>query len=150
MAEPIDAAFYQKVLGDEIRLLRKNRGLTRKQLRARLQDEASLQTFATYELGTRACSVVRFVEICLALNELPHEVLARVHERLYGGDEFIAVDLHKVMKTEQPELEPLRRWARTQSTPGARRIVRLTFSALSEMARLCGVEPVGLIGMLRE
>src|SRR5882672_6371061 len=65
----LDVATYQRVLGDEIRRLRKQRSWTRKDLNERLQSEISLQTLATYELGTRQVSVIRFVEICLALDE---------------------------------------------------------------------------------
>ena len=79
----IDTVAYQRVLGDEIRSLRKQRGWTRKELNKRLQTEISLQTLATYELGTRQCSVVRLVEICHALDVPAHEVLARVHERFF-------------------------------------------------------------------
>src|SRR5947208_15792184 len=96
----IDADTYQQVLGDEIRRLRKQRGWTRKDLNGRLQSDISLQTLATYELGTRQCSVVRFVEICLALDERPHELLARVHERLFTDAPVgrIRVDRRKVVR----------------------------------------------------
>src|SRR3981081_3049844 len=57
----IDAETYQRILGDELRKLRRQRGWTRKELNQHLQSEISLQTLATYELGTRQCSVVRLV-----------------------------------------------------------------------------------------
>ncbi|HEU5110532.1 MAG TPA: helix-turn-helix transcriptional regulator, partial [Micromonosporaceae bacterium] len=71
----LDVATYQRVLGDELRLLRKRRGWTRKDLNDRLRRDISLQTLATYELGTRQISVIRLVEICHALDELPHDLL---------------------------------------------------------------------------
>nr|WP_235039148.1 helix-turn-helix transcriptional regulator [Kibdelosporangium aridum] len=150
-------AVYQRVLGDEIRRLRKKRGLTRKQLNRRLQSDISLQTLATYELGTRQCSMVRFVEICLALDELPHELIARVHERVFTDSPRgrVRIDLRQVVRDDHPELLPLRRWARDRldhhpagHTAGAAE-VQLDFAAIERMAELCGLDTVDLISLLR-
>jgi len=107
----IDATSYQRVLGDELRRVRKQRGWTRKELQQRLQSDISLQTLATYELGTRHCSVVRLVELCLAMDVLPQDLLARVHDRVFPGDRpgQIRVDLTRVARDLQPELRPLQR-----------------------------------------
>lgn len=150
----IDAASYQRVLGDELRKVRKQRGWTRKQLQHRLQSDISLQTLATYELGTRQCSVVRLAELCIALDVLPQEVLARVHERVFTGDRpgHIRIDLEQVVRDHQPELMPLRRWAldRINQTPDGRpREVQLDLAALEQMAELCGLDTVELISKLR-
>jgi transcriptional regulator with XRE-family HTH domain len=150
----LDVSTYQRVLGDEIRRLRKRRGWTRKDLNDRLQSDISLQTLATYELGTRQVSVVRFVEICRALEELPHELLARVHERVFSDATLgrIRVDLRKVVHDRAPELLPLRRWAAgrlaAQTGPQATE-VRLDIAALEQMAELCGMETLELISRLR-
>ncbi len=98
----LDTATYQRVLGDELRRLRKQRGWTRRDLNRRLQSDISLQTLATYELGTRQCSVVRLVEICLALDEVPHELLARVHQRVFSDSPVgrIRIDLRKVVRDD--------------------------------------------------
>jgi transcriptional regulator with XRE-family HTH domain len=151
----LDTATYQRVLGDELRRLRKQRGWTRRDLNRRLQSDISLQTLATYELGTRQCSVVRLVEICLALDEVPHELMARVHQRMFSDSPVgrIRVDLRKVVRDTQPELLPLRRWAKGRlaelnGTHGSAE-VSLDISALERMAELCGLETVELIGRLR-
>jgi transcriptional regulator with XRE-family HTH domain len=150
-----DVGVYQRVLGDEIRRLRKKRGLTRKQLNRRLQSEISLQTLATYELGTRQCSVVRLVEICVALDEQPHELLARVHERVFTDSPRgrIRLDLRQVVRDDHDELLPLRRWARGRldHQPGtaASAEVQLDFAALEQLAALCGLDTVELIALLR-
>ena len=151
----LDTATYQRVLGDELRRLRKQRGWTRRDLNRRLQSDISLQTLATYELGTRQCSVVRLVEICLALDEVPHELMARVHQRVFSDSPVgrIRVDLRKVVRDAQPELLPLRRWAKGRlaelnGTQG-QADVSLDISALERMAELCGLETVELIARLR-
>lgn len=151
----LDTATYQRVLGDELRRLRKQRGWTRRDLNRRLQSDISLQTLATYELGTRQCSVVRLVEICLALDEVPHDLMARVHQRVFSDSPVgrIRLDLHKIVRDAQPELLPLRRWAKGRiaehnGMPGPAD-VSLDISALERMAELCGLETVELIARLR-
>ncbi|ALG06866.1 hypothetical protein [Kibdelosporangium phytohabitans] len=148
----IDGVHYQLILGDELRRLRRARGLTREQLRLRFPDpKPSTHTLATYELGTRQCSMVRFAEICLVLDELPHVLLARVHKRVVHDDQ-IHVDLRKVNTDRRPELEPLRRWARGRlhphSTEGA--VVYLPFSAIHHLAGLCGIDTTDLISHLTQ
>ena len=147
-------ATYQRVLGDELRRLRKQRGWTRRDLLRRLRSDISLQTLATYELGTRQCSVVRLVEICLALGEVPHELIARVHRRVFSDFPVgrIRIDLHKVVREAQPELLPFRRWAKGRLSEIDGRSpaeVSVDISALERMAELCGLETVALIGHLR-
>ncbi len=150
----IDTAAYQRVLGDEIRSLRKQRGWTRKELNKRLQTEISLQTLATYELGTRQCSVVRLVEICHALDVPAHTVLARVHERFFGDTPsgHLTLNLTAVAATDNPRLVPLKRWAAGRLhalPPGASPEVHLDLPALDNMAQLCQLPTVELIRTLR-
>lgn len=150
----IDSDLYQQVLGDELRKLRKKRGWTRKQLNKQLQSDISLQTLATYELGTRQCSVVRLAEICVAMGEQPHEVLARVDKTLFvGAPGEVHIDLVKVVDSTHPELLPLRRWAADRlsqaSTPAASE-VSLNLAAIERMAELCGVQTHELLSHLRE
>lgn len=150
----IDAASYQRTLGDELRRARKRRGWTRKDLQGRLQTEISLQTLATYELGTRQCSVVRFVELCVAMEEQPDELLGRAHDRMFATGEQgkVRVDLLSLARDQQPELRPFRRWAhdrlRESGSPGTE--LYLDLPALERLAELCGLDTVGLIERLRQ
>jgi transcriptional regulator with XRE-family HTH domain len=152
----LDTATYQRVLGDELRRLRKQRGWTRRDLNRRLQSDISLQTLATYELGTRQCSVVRLVEICLALDEVPHDLLARVHQRVFTDAPVgrIRLDLRKIVQDDHAELLPLRRWAKGKlaETNGGQQPpdVNLDIAALERMAELCGLDTVVLIARLRQ
>jgi transcriptional regulator with XRE-family HTH domain len=149
----IDAETYQRILGDELRKLRRQRGWTRKELNQRLQSEISLQTLATYELGTRQCSVVRLVELCVAMDELPQDLLAKVHRRVFVDEPGrVRVDLTKVIADTQPELLPLRRWAEDRlihSTGAVAPEIQLDLAALERMAELCGIPTVDLVGRLR-
>ncbi|WP_460406320.1 helix-turn-helix domain-containing protein [Actinophytocola sediminis] len=151
----LDTATYQRILGDELRRLRKRRGWTRRDLNQRLQSDISLQTLATYELGTRQCSVVRLVELCLAMDEVPHKLMARVHERVFDDSPVgaIRIDLRKVVRDDRRELLPLRRWAKgklAENNGHHPPDVSLDIAALERMAELCGMETVELIARLRE
>jgi transcriptional regulator with XRE-family HTH domain len=148
MREYVDV--YQRVLGDEIRRLRKKRGWTRKDLNDRLRSQITVQTLATYELGTRQCSVLRLVEICLALVEYPHELLARVHGRVFVDARIglIRIDLRTLVCDNQPELSPLRRWARGQLEKNEAQAC-LTVVALERMAELCDLDIPDLVERLR-
>jgi transcriptional regulator with XRE-family HTH domain len=151
----LDVATYQRVLGDELRRLRKQRGWTRRELNRRLQSDISLQTLATYELGTRQCSVVRLVEICLALDEVPHDLLARVHQAVFSDSPVgrIRIDLRKIVRDDHPDLLPLRRWAKgklAEHNGHHPTEVSLDITALERMAELCRIETVELIARLRQ
>lgn len=147
----IDADAYQRVLGDELRKLRKRRGWTRKELNQRLQSEISLQTLATYELGTRHCSVVRLVELCVAMEEPPQDLLARVHHRVFGDDPGqVRVNLARVAEDDSPELSPLRRWAEDRLRQSSSPEIQLDRSALERMAELCGMPIQQLLSRLAE
>lgn len=146
-----DVETYQRVLGDELRKVRKRRGWTRKELNTKLQSEISLQTLATYELGTRQCSVVRLAEICMAMGEQPHEVLARVHARLFGATpSHVQLNLLTVVHDNQPELLPLRRWAidRLSRQENGAHEIHLDLPAIERMAELCRVPTDDLLERL--
>ncbi|HKS44359.1 MAG TPA: helix-turn-helix domain-containing protein [Amycolatopsis sp.] len=147
----IDSELYQRILGEELRKLRRRRGWTRKELNQHLQSDISLQTLATYELGTRQCSVVRLVELCLAMDELPADLLARVHQRVFNDEPGkVRLDLARVVEDGQPELLSLRRWAEDRlRQPGSPREIQLDLPAVERMAELCGVSPGDLVAKLK-
>lgn len=148
----MDIASYQRALGDELRRIRRQRGWTRKDLQERMPSEISLQTLATYELGTRQCTVIRLVELCIALDYKPQDLLARVQDRVFGQERSgkLKVDLARLVKDERPELQPFRRWARDRlDEPGTPHELHLDLPALERLAELCGLETVDLVGKLR-
>ncbi len=147
----IDTDMYQRILGEELRKLRTQRGWTRKELGERLQSGISLQTLATYELGTRQCSVVRLAELCLAMGELPQNLLARVHSRLFAHEaDQVRVNLADVVADEQPELLPLRRWARGRLAAGGSPDVRFDRATLEQLASLCELRIEELVTRLKK
>ncbi|GAA4296299.1 hypothetical protein GCM10023148_57180 [Actinokineospora soli] len=147
----MDGAAYQRALGLELRRLRLRRKWTRAQLVQRLPGELSAQALASYETGTRSCTVVRFVELCGALDASPHDLLERVHQ-LIAHDEYPAalrVDLHRQAADERPELVPARRWAAAEVARHSNPVRELDYPALESLAALCGLPVLELIRMLR-
>lgn len=142
-----------RVLGDELRILRRRRGWTRRDLLKRLELDISLQTIATYEQGTRQCSVIRLWELTEALDvpldQLVARVLERVGEREYSG---LFVDLRAAERTTEDQLGPLRGWAKVQMSTrpdNGAPVVRLDGAALDSLAELCGLNTADLVRLSR-
>lgn len=146
---------YRQTLGDELRVARKRHGWTREQLRRRLDATGvtvTLQTLATYELGTRHCSVVRLAQLCVVLGETPDRLLARVRRRLSARSGCLRVDLAAVAETTPPKLEPFRVWAQHRLRDLADDTaaeVQLSRPALTLLAQLCDVDVRSLARYLR-
>ncbi|WP_370973494.1 helix-turn-helix domain-containing protein [Amycolatopsis sp. cg9] len=145
----LDEDRYQKILGDELRRLRRKRGWTRKHLRQRLTSDISLQTLSTYEHGTRRMSVLRLVELCLAFGECPQDLIAKVHQR--ATRDHLTADAWKLAGLTEPHLAPLSSWA-TQllHQPDPPTHFRLNLDAVGRMAQLCGMTPDDLVAFLGE
>lgn len=103
-------------LGNELRSAREDRGLSRAEIVERLGFSIQTQTLATYEQGTRQCTVSRFVEICYAIGVSAPVVLtsalqkAKVDLRLLT----LRVDIEAIVVDMRESLQPLRLWARNQ------------------------------------
>jgi transcriptional regulator with XRE-family HTH domain len=142
------------VLGDELRRTRMQRGWSRKDLLNHLESRISIQTVATYEAGSRQCSVARLVELCQAMGVHAHELLARVHQRAeIDTPGRLMLDLTQVVQDRQAELVPLRRWAEerlNQTDRDRPPAVPLDLAALESLAQLCGTTTIDLIRRLRQ
>ncbi|AIG73313.1 Hypothetical protein AJAP_01915 [Amycolatopsis japonica] len=149
---------FAHALGELLRSARRECGWTRKQMRAAMcagDDELSLQTLASYELGTRRISVERLIEVCAVLKKQPDELLRRATTLAFSGHygTRIKVDLLRLAHTTDPRLRPLRRWAqvRTQQSPAERILVEeLDATALSAMAGIAGITEYDLVQALQE
>jgi DNA-binding MarR family transcriptional regulator len=150
-AEQLDA--FARIMGDELRAVRNGLGWIREDLRERLvaNGHLCLQTFASYELGSRKIPLVRMVELCLAMGESPDVVLGRACQRAFGDNLAVNVDLHALASTEIEELRPLREWAavRLRDQSAGERPTRLIGEALENLAQLCGVPVRQLVTTLQ-
>lgn len=145
---------FSRVLGDELRTLRKRHGWTRRDLLKRLHLDISIQTIATYELGTRQCTVTRLRELSEALEEPMEQLVVRVMQRI--GEREISVliiDLQSAAKTTVAGLGPLSAWAkiRLATLPdGHPPAAQLDRAALELLAELCGIDTTDLVRRLRD
>lgn len=149
-------SLYARVLGEVLREHRKAKRWTRKQFKARLPDQVdvSLQTLATYELGTRHIHVERLDELARALGTRAHLILAEVDRRLFPppSDTFV-INLVDLAQCARPDLTLAARWAAVQvdacdgtTMPTA----KLTPDALETLADLCGIDMTDLFDVLRD
>lgn len=146
---------YSRILGEVLREYRKAKQWTRKDMLRRLDSDLSLQTLATYELGTRHVSVDRLDELAAAYGSRAHVILAEVDRRRYPdiGPSELVVNLAKLAKTTRPELAPVARWAavrRATSGDHAMPIAALSVDALCGLANLCALDLADLFDLLRE
>jgi transcriptional regulator with XRE-family HTH domain len=151
---PFDEALYSKLLGEELRALRLRRGWTLEKLQQHVQCDRTAQTLRFYEQGERNLSVVRLADMCTAMDELPHELIARVHKRMaYFQPDQIAIDLAAVSANTHPSLQPLQVWARdkllTQTTHSATAgRIWIDAPTVDSLALLCGMSSADLVGHL--
>jgi transcriptional regulator with XRE-family HTH domain len=148
-----DESAYQRILGDELLALRLRRGWTREHLRKHLLCDKSTQTLGFYEQGARNISVVRLADLCNAMGERPHDLLARVHNRLEQPGKIL-LDLARVAASTHPDLQPLRNWARdrlTSQNPESppERTIQVNLTAFDAMATLCGMTTAELTDHLQ-
>jgi hypothetical protein len=140
------------ILGDELRQARRQLRWSRKELRGRLAHRVSLPALASYELGTRQCSVSRFVEICDALETTAPELLACALRRRASTThaDGLHVDLRPVIGDNSRKLCAFRRWAehRLATSLGNDAGVHLAAPTVERLAELCGVTTPDLVATL--
>ena len=130
-----------RAVGAEIRRVRDHLGWTRATVVDRMSSTINIQTLANYEYGIRPCTLPRLVEICHALEVSAGDIvglaLQRAEIEFYSS---IRIDLNAVVRDKQPELRPLRRWARNRlaEDPNGSTIARLDRAVLQEMAAFFG------------
>ena len=151
---------YMRILGDVIRRHRKRKGWTRKELRCALLAlprgavDISLQTLATYELGTRQCSAVRLSQLAAALGTRAGVITGETDERVFAADDRFIVDLVRLAASPLDYLVRPARWAQLQldtvklSDPYP--VHELTVSALEQLANLCALDLRDMVGALSE
>jgi hypothetical protein len=141
-------------LGKVIHGVRKSKGLSRKDVVLLFPDDdrPSVQTVATWELGTRAISVWRLWQLCELLGgPTVHEVLQEVHRRVVWVDN--AIDLVDITGLTDPVLRPLRKWAAAclrsrPSLPRHRQRVPLDRAMVTSLAQVCRLTEADLVARL--
>ncbi|MDQ3577671.1 MAG: XRE family transcriptional regulator [Actinomycetota bacterium] len=97
-----------------------------------------------YELGTRQCTVARFIDICQRLDVAAPELLSRAMQRAKVDLHRLTVqiDLPTLLRDDSGDLEPLRGWAKNRLDAFDRdgpSVVHLEPVVVRELAVLCGL-----------
>ncbi|MGX7829643.1 helix-turn-helix domain-containing protein [Actinokineospora sp. 24-640] len=102
------AAEVARAVGQEIRRARSALGWTRADLVERMDSDMHVQTIASYEQGTRHCTVARLVEISRALGTVAPELFAFALQRaeIDLDRTGVRVDLHAITGDHRAELAP--------------------------------------------
>ena len=104
---------FMIALGDELRAVRKRRKWTRRDVQRRLPFELSLQTIATWELGTRHIPAERLYLLCNVLGERVEDILPRVRKHIESTPSAdLCLDIEAAARTTRDQLGPIRAWAR--------------------------------------
>jgi transcriptional regulator with XRE-family HTH domain len=99
-------------LGAEVRSAREAAGLTRPELVAQLPFKTTVPTLLNWELGHRAISYARLVELSRTLNCTGHELLRRAIERVDSIQSLLVeLDLRPLLENRDPRFGMLRTWA---------------------------------------
>lgn len=143
--------FIMRALGEELKRARENLGLSQAQLAARMPSGLHPKTLASYEQGSRQCTVVRLCEIARALGISANDLLAKalLHAEIDLRTARVLVDLQALANDMRADLRLLRRWARTRLTvyPTAT-LASLEGNTVQEMAMMLGTTITSLLSTL--
>lgn len=140
-ADVSDAALNKAIsraVGEELRRSREAKGWTRDQLVKRLPSGIGSRTLLSYEHGTRHLTLLRFVEVCQALETAaPHVLgLALQRARIYLNRIALWVDLRLLVADNTTQFRSMILWAHNKLIEHPDGIVEVTPSAVREMATM--------------
>lgn len=140
-----------KALGDELRRAREAKGLSRAQFVAMLPSGIGERTLLAYEHGLRQLTVVRFAELCDALDINAPGSFTHAMQRssLYLEKFMLRVDLNKMLADKGNKFRPLFPWGRNRLNEVADDgVVELSQEAIHELAVFVGQTHSAVAGYL--
>ena len=72
-----------KIIGEELKKIREQAGLTLEELSNKIGNKVSRQTLSTYESGRSKIKIDMFIEICNATGSNPNEVYENINIRYF-------------------------------------------------------------------
>ncbi len=131
---------FARLLGREVRLAREAGGWTRAQFVERLPSGISDRTLLSYEHGIRFMTVMRFVEICRALEVPASAVLDRAMAKARDLSTYsFKVNLRAIVRDRQEGFELVRSWAETRLTETSNPELTLASATVREMSAVLGI-----------
>lgn len=103
-----------RAIGEELRCTREARGWSRSQLVVRLPSRIGERTLLSYEHATRHLTVLRFIEVCRALEVDAPSLMRRALQRarIHLQNLVLQVDLRALLSDESDTYRPMAQWAR--------------------------------------
>lgn len=139
-----------RAIGEELRRAREANGWSRGQLVSRLPSGIGDRTLLSYEHGTRHLTLLRFIELCGALQVAAPTLLnqALQRARIHLQNLVLQVDLRHLLNDKNERFLSLTQWAHNKLSANPGGIVELSPSSVREMAAFMGCPPHELANYL--
>jgi transcriptional regulator with XRE-family HTH domain len=129
-----------RAIGEELRRTREANGWSRAHLTARLPSGIGDRTLLSYEHGARHLTLLRFLELCQALDvsgpSLLNQALQRA--RLYLQNLALQIDLRHLIDDDNDRFRPVIQWARNKLAENPGGVVELPPASIRDMAAFLG------------
>jgi transcriptional regulator with XRE-family HTH domain len=129
-----------RAVGEELRRAREENGWSRGQLVARLPSGIGDRTLLSYEHGTRHLTLLRFVELCAALDVAAPTLLNQglQRARIQLQNVVLQIDLRDLLSDRNERFRPLIPWARNKLLEYPDGVVALPPTSVRELATFIG------------
>jgi hypothetical protein len=129
-----------RAVGGELRRAREANGWSRGFVVARLPSGIGDRTLLSYEHGTRHLTLLRFIEICRALGEVPPLLLNRALQRarIHLENLVLQVDVRQLVTQRDEEFVQMVAWAHNKLIKHPDGVVELAPSTVVELADFIG------------
>lgn len=139
-----------RAIGEELRRAREAQGWSRGHLVSRLPSGIGDRTLLSYEHGTRHLTVLRFIELCRALEVAAPTLLnqALQRARIHLQNLVLQIDLRDLLNDRSEKFRPMHQWARNKLNESPTGVVELPPSSVRELATFVGCSYQDLAGFL--
>lgn len=129
-----------RAIGEELRSAREAHGWSRWQLVSQLPSGIGDRTLLSYEHGTRHLTVLRFIELCRALEIAAPTLLnlAMQRARIHLQNLVLQIDLRFLLNDKNDKFRPMHQWARNKLNENPDGVVELPPSSVRELATFVG------------
>ncbi len=155
MTEPqgeVTEKVIARAIGEELRRAREANGWSRGYFVTRLPSGIGARTLLSYEHGTRHLTLLRFIELCNALNVAAPALLnqALQRARIHLQNLVLQVDLRRLLDDRTDKFLPMIQWAHNKLIEYPGGVVELPPSSVRELATFLGCPYQELAAYLAE
>lgn len=148
--DDVTAKIISRAIGEELRRVREAQGWSRGYLVSRLPSGIGDRTLLSYEHGTRHLTVLRFIELCYALNVATPTLLTQALQRtrIHLQNLVLQIDLRQLLNDQSPRFRPMHQWARNKLNENSHGVAELSPSSVRELATFVGCNYIELADYL--